>query len=259
MSRHTMYLPDLTTPAFPGPGTVITIPGEEAHHAIRVKRLEAGDRVCLQDGRGNACDGIIRETLKNKRSGEWEMRVELAALAFEPPPAPGIHVFSGVPKGEGLEQLIDGLSQVGACSWTPLLSIRSVVDPREQKLKRLERVAEEAMKQCGRRHLLRIGEKTQLQEALDSALRAGMPILVAAQDGLPYAPGELPLSECIVMVGPEGGWDPRELQIFRDRGARFVALGPHTMRVEVAAVAACAILMHEERSLAARVAGRALP
>jgi 16S rRNA (uracil1498-N3)-methyltransferase len=257
MSRHTLYLPDLATPTLPEVGSLITVTGEEAHHAIRVKRLEGGDRVSLQDGRGHVCDAIIRETLKSKRTGEWEMQVEIAGASFEPPLRPMIRVASGVPKGEGLEQLIDGLSQVGARSWAPLISLRSVVDPREQKLKRLERIAEEAMKQCGRRHLLIIGDKTQLVQAMDDAHRIGMPVLVAAQEGAAYRAGATPLTECMVMVGPEGGWDTREMQLFRERGARLIGLGPNTMRIEVAAAAACAIIMHEERS-ASGVSGRAL-
>jgi 16S rRNA (uracil1498-N3)-methyltransferase len=47
-----------------------------------------------------------------------------------------------------------------------------------------------------------------------------------------------------LLVGPEGGWSTRELAFFAALGLASARLGPRLLRVETAAVAAAAILLH---------------
>ncbi|MFZ4573695.1 MAG: RsmE family RNA methyltransferase [Phycisphaerales bacterium] len=253
MSTHTIFLPDLRTRALSAPagspasvsgaGARLLIGGEEAHHALRVKRLETGDRVRFCDGRGGVAEGTIAETRKERRSGEWQFDADCGPVEVTPPDAPRLRVWSGVPKGDGLGQMIDGLSQVGATGWAPLVSARTIVEPREGKLRRLERVAEEAIKQCGRSWLLEIGEGWELAQVLD----AGGTLIAADVSGDEYTrTGAEALG---LLIGPEGGWDPRELALMRSRGVRIARFGPHVMRVEVAAVVGAALVMQSERAV----------
>lgn len=253
MGSHLIFHPALnaqTGDQSPEPGQVrdlaqaitVTISGDEAHHAIRVKRLEVGDPISLCDGAGLVTQGKVADTRKNKRTDEWELDVALTSITRAHPTTPRITMHAPAPKGDALESMIDGLSQVGAAAWIPLDCERAIVDPREGKLRRLKRTAEESLKQCGRSHLIEIGENMKIEGVLTSGAR----VIVADKSGAPYrACGDHAIA---IVVGPEGGLTPAELETLRARGAIIADFGVHVMRIEVAAVAACAIVMHAERT-----------
>lgn len=231
MSTHRILVPDL-----PESGDLL-VSGEEAHHALRVKRLHEGDRLELRDGRGGVGVGAIAGV--RKQGGGWEMVVRIERAERRARELPVLHVLAAAPKGERLNDMIEGLSQAGAASWSPLVSRRTVVEPREGKLERLARVGAESLKQSGRAWVLEIGPSV----GFEAALARGN--LVAADAG-----GEeyraLQLAEINLLVGPEGGWTREELDRLRECGAKVARFGRHIMRTEVAAVVATAAIMLAE-------------
>lgn len=218
----------------------MVITGDEAVHALRVKRLDVGDRVQIMDGAGVIVQAEIESVQKGgKREGpiigaRVVERVEVAQTL------PRLEVWSATPKGARLDEMIDGLSQVGAAGWLPLETQRGVVDPRDAKLARLERIAREAAKQCGRAWIMGIGASV----GFDAALRPppGTKVILADASGGTFAhdPGATGLR---LLVGPEGGWTPDELDRARAAGASITRFGVHTMRIEVAAVVAAGCIM----------------
>lgn len=249
MATHTIYFPDLRRggEASP-PGHVVTIEGEEAHHACRVKRLEAGDTVRLVDARGGWSDASLTRTFKRGR--EWAIELSLGHTHVAPMATPIVHACVAPPKGDRLAEMIDQLSQVGAASWTPLISERTVVEPREAKLDRLHRIAIEAMKQCGRAHALEIRPAVRLRDLVKD-LAAGQGgegstrVIIADASGsdvLALPPVQAPMAAWL-LVGPEGGFTPSEIESARAAGASVVSLGVHTMRIETAAVVGVGLLM----------------
>lgn len=223
------------------PASAVVLDGEEAHHAVRVKRLVVGDSVELRDGVGGTAVAKIVAISKTTKAGGWSVLLEIAERECVPQPRPLIEVYSAVPKGDHLETMIDMLSQIGVAAWHPLVCDRSVVDPRPGKLERLRRIATESMKQCGRAWTMRIGD-----EASVSAALAGGLTLVADATGVsvdePVLREAAMASAVRLLVGPEGGWSEREISVFRDAGVRHVSLAAHVLRIETAAVAGAAIL-----------------
>lgn len=234
MARHWIYFPDV-----PAAGRV-TITGPEAQHAARVKRLEAGDEVTLAGGRGVVAICRVVETRKERRSGEWEMDVDVTERREAARARPEVRVYASPPKGDRLEEMIDGISQAGAAGWAALMTKHTVVEPREGKLERLERTAVEAMKQCGRAWVLEMLGPVAFGRALE---RAARPVIADASGGAYVASG----AEAIdLFVGPEGGWSEEELAAARARGAQVARFGPHVMRVETAAVVGVGVVMATE-------------
>jgi 16S rRNA (uracil1498-N3)-methyltransferase len=235
MAHHRVLLPNA---ADVKPGDTLLLEGEEAHHAARVKRLGPGDRVELLSGAGRTATASVRAVAK-LRSGGWSLELAVEAVRDEPPVRPAVHVVAAAPKSDRVEQMIDQLSQVGAASWSPLLVTRTVVDPRPTKLDRLARVALESAKQCGRAWALTIGPAVTLTEALEAD--PGTRIVAAHQSGARFEPDG---SERLrLLVGPEGGFADAELDLARDAGATIARFGPYTMRIETAAVVACALIL----------------
>lgn len=222
------------------PGTAeqdktITIEGDEAQHAVRVKRLGPGDAIACLDGEGTRVMGRIA-AVERPAKGQWRLIITPKQIEREPLPSLELHVRTATPKGPRAGELVEQLCQVGVTSWGPLDSVRTVVDPREGKLQRLERIARESIKQSGRAHAMRIEPGVSFADAL--ALERP---IIADASGEPYEPtgaGRLTL-----LVGPEGGWTPAELASAREAGARVCRFGLHVMRIETAAVVAAGIIL----------------
>ena len=240
MSEHRIH----TQLASARPGDRLVIAGEEAQHAARVKRCEINDLVGLLDGRGRTASGRIAAVRKDSRTKQWELEVLIDRVAEHPRARPRVEIWSAVPKGGRLDDMIDQLSQVGACGWAPLDTARSVAEPTRHKLARLGRIIVESAKQCGRPWLLEVGDGGSIVDAM----RAGV-VIFADASGTPFqssVPGPLP-GLVRVLVGPEGGWTDEELSQARSAGAIVASFGPHAMRIETAAVAAAAIVLDQFR------------
>lgn len=233
MALHRMYHPRLADVSV---GADVDLSGDEVQHAARVKRLEPGDPVELLDGQGTRVGGSVREVRKHR--GEWAMTVRVESARHEPASASAVEVWSSPPKGDRLEWMVDQLSQIGASQWRPLMTDRTIVEPRAGKLERLTRVVMESMKQCGRSWRLTIGEPVAFQNALGPW--EGGTVLLADGSGGDAAPRSGPVR---LLVGPEGGWSPAELVGANEAGVRRVRLGPHVLRSETAAAVGAALLV----------------
>lgn len=228
---HSIYLPNLDPEA-----TNHVIEGEEAKHAVRVKRLGPGDPLMVLDGAGTVARARVIDT-------KGRLVVEIVSRELAPRVRPAVHVYSATPKGPRVAELVEGLVQVGAAAWSPMQTKLGVVDPRDSKLARLERVALEACKQARRAWMMTIGEKASFAEAL--AAPVGAALVLADGSGEPYV---RPGAEVIrLLVGPEGGFRGEEIDAARRAGARVASFGPHIMRIETAAPVAAAIVIAAQR------------
>ena len=222
-------------------GDVVVIGGEEAHHAARVKRVEVGERVQVLNGAGLLADGEVAEIRKGRDGWEVAVRV-LGALVVEVE-NPQVEVWTGVPKGDRLEDMVDQLAQIGVAGWGPLHAERSVVEPREGKMMRVSRRAVEASKQCGRAWSMRVEEGGDLKMALEAG-SVGMRVVMADASGAGYM--RTGAQRIRVLVGPEGGWAEDEVRMAREAGAVVARFGAHVMRVETAAPVAAAVVLAAE-------------
>ncbi len=235
MPRHTLYHDALTEDS-----TEALISGDEAKHALRVKRIRDGDEVGVLNGRGLGGMAIARTRGR-------DLLLEIREIGMQERVQPQIDVWTATPKGPRSGEMIDALSQVGAFGWSPLATSRANVDPSSARVDRLARVAMEAAKQSARAWLLEIGGAHSFEEALDGAGGGGVVLADASGEAYDATGAE----EIRLLIGPEGGWTNDELSAARDAGVRIARFGPHVMRIETAAPTACAIVIDAEQRLRA--------
>ncbi|MBL8746090.1 MAG: 16S rRNA (uracil(1498)-N(3))-methyltransferase [Phycisphaerae bacterium] len=229
---HTLFLPELSPTC-----DEVVVDGDEAVHAARVKRLRAGEMVRGLDGRGTL---VVAEVVEARRV----VRLRVVERRHEARVIPAVHVLSATPKGPRIAELVEGLVQVGAASWTPMQTRLGVVDPRESKLERMERVVVEASKQSGRAWLMEVREKRAFGAVFEVARACGARVVLADAGGERYrATGA---ESIFVLVGPEGGFTEEEVAEGRRSGALVCRFGPHAMRIETASVVAAAMILNEE-------------
>jgi 16S rRNA (uracil1498-N3)-methyltransferase len=221
---HTLLLSDV------GDSDRLTVTGDERAHAVKVKRVREGDRVRVLNGRGLV---LVCEVEFTGR----ELGLRVLERKESEPAHPHVHVFAPAPKGGRAGDMVDMLCQVGAASWTPLRTEFSGPEITEAKLARMERVVDEAIKQCLRPWRMEVRPPVELLEAL--AAPEAEPVILAHQDGERSA-SPLAGDSCRILVGPEGGFTDEEIAQARNAGASIRCFGPHVLRVEVAAVVGAA-------------------
>jgi 16S rRNA (uracil1498-N3)-methyltransferase len=220
-------------------GGLITLEGDEARHLARVRRVQEGAIVEVFDGAGRSVRAKVVAIGKTS-----------ATLEPEGPPSAGpippltLTLASAAPKGDRIDWLIEKATELGAARFVPLLTERSVVDPRSAKLDRLRRTVVEACKQCGRNRLMTIVPPTPWAELLVWASRIDHSF-VGHPGGEPFPrSGRLKIpGSALVAIGPEGGFTEAEVDQARSAGFRVIGLGATLLRVETAALAACVRLL----------------
>jgi 16S rRNA (uracil1498-N3)-methyltransferase len=221
--------------------TTITLTGAEAQHLSRVLRKQLGDEVNLFDGKG--CEAQARIDALDRRT----VTLFVVGPVVERPTT-GLRVVlaTAVPKGDRARWLVEKATELGAAGWIPLLTERSVVDPRNAKLEKLQQTVIAACKQCGRNDLMPIHRPRQWSEFLAEDCR-GATLLVADPAGPPLRESliweSVAQKESItVAIGPEGGFTDAEEAAARAAGARPCGLGEFVLRIETDAVATLAAI-----------------
>jgi len=210
--------------------------GPEAHHLANVRRFATGDLVTLFNGDGREYAAEIT-AIEKKQVSLRIVRSDTPAseLPFV------LHVGAALPKGDRGAFLIEKLTELGVTDFTPLLTARAVVHPKENKAEKLTRAVIEASKQCGRNRLMRIHPSMRLEQW--SSLSTLPPRKwIAHFDGQPL-PQAVEFTDGIAAaIGPEGGFTQAEVAVACESGFEVIRLGPRILRVETAAVALAAFV-----------------
>src|SRR4051812_45450487 len=205
--------------------------GENAAHHARVKRLAEGDPVNVTDGEGQLGTGRIESIGKNR------VMITLRDLRSIPAPPP-IHLCVPVADKDRMLLVAEKATELQVASWIPVMYSRSrSVTPRGEgesfDRKVLARMIS-ALEQSNGAWLPAIHP---IQTVDDVADRRG----VLLERGGP-AFGTKPLiGPLTIAIGPEGGFEPEELETLGDRGWTTASLGAVTLRFETAAIGAVAI------------------
>jgi len=212
------------------------LPAEAGHYVSRVHRLAAGDRFTAFDPEAaKECTVTVLQV----QGG----RVECAFGALRAPALVGalpVTLLQAPGKSERMEEVVRAATALGVRAVHVLRTERSVFVPSSKHLQRLRSIAVDGARQSGRGDLPELLGPNSLGEALAS-LRAPLRVCLHPRADVPletcvreHAPG----SEVALCVGPEGGFTDEELGVLDAAGFRLAALGPLTLRAELASVAA---------------------
>jgi 16S rRNA (uracil1498-N3)-methyltransferase len=211
----------------------VVVEGSEAHHLGVVCRLRPGDPLCLFNGDGNEYPARVLEVRRR------QVTVEIVAVD-SPQREIGVPVVvaAPLPRGDRAQYLIEKLTEIGVTSFVPLTSQRSVIEPRENRLEKLQRQVIEASKQCGRNVLMIIESWANWATFCQ---RGDLPRLMIFGHPGGVALRGLQLEEpdgagFTLAVGPEGGFTDEEAALARAAGWLSVDLGPRILRIETAAL-----------------------
>jgi 16S rRNA (uracil1498-N3)-methyltransferase len=219
----------------------LRLPETVAHHVLHVLRLKRGALLTLFNGAGGEYQAVIE---KIERRTVY-VRVE-SFRDLERESALSVTLAQCVSKGSRMDYAIQKAVELGVAAIVPLLSARSVVrlaaERWDHKHDHWHGVIAAACAQCGRNRLPRLVPVQTLETWLGRA-PGGLRLVLAPQvEGRTLRSLPTPATPLTLLVGPEGGLEPAELELVQRHGFLPLQLGPRVLRTETAGVAALAAL-----------------
>ncbi len=229
--------------SLPAGGTAV-LDGPEGRHAATVRRLGAGERVLLADGAG----GVASCEVTNVRKDALDLAV--LDVRHVAPAHPRVTVVQALPKGDRGELAVEMLTEAGVDGIVPWQASRCVTrwrDARGDKaLARWRSSAREAAKQSRRAWLPNVVPLATTSEVAGLLAEADIALILHEEATTSLSRVDLPApgsdTTIVLVVGPEGGIAPAEIEAFAQAGGVPVQLGPSVLRTSTAGVAALAVV-----------------
>jgi 16S rRNA (uracil1498-N3)-methyltransferase len=213
-----------------------------SHYLQHVLRLSIGAPLQVFDGKGNEYQGQLIKI--HKSAVEVAIGEELVKQVESPIT---IHLAQAFAKGEKMDLIVQKAVELGVSSITPLITERSEVKlSAERLLKRiqhLQAVAISACEQCGRNQIPSINSPQKLTQWLSQAIKTQCFVL-HPKAAMQFSKSEQ-IQDISLIIGPEGGWEASELELFTTQHIPMVSLGPRVLRTETAAIAAMTIVQYQ--------------
>ena len=234
-------------------GDIFTVTGADCNHIKNVLRMHAGEKILVSEGgKSHLCEiESIGEAAVSARVIEENYReTELPVK---------IYLFQGLPKSDKLELIIQKAVELGVCEIVPVEMHRSVVKLDEKKKEsrraRWQAIAESAAKQSKRNTIPIVSDVLSYKQAMEKAMEMGLFLVPYENErGMEATKEALAKMErgtsVGVLIGPEGGFEPKEIALAKEAGGLCVSLGARILRAETAAITAVGMCMlHAEMNL----------
>ena len=226
----------------------ITIEGEEAKHILNVMRMQEGEEIVICDGKCVDYFCVIKETAKNMLKAEIKEK-----RRSETEPETEIVLYQGLPKSDKMEFIIQKCVEIGVSRIVPVVTERAVVKiekgaKEDKKTERWQKISEAAAKQSGRGIVPEIGRPIKFKDAIIEAKRydnAVIPYENEKDRGIKEFIKEAKKGSVAIFIGPEGGFDTKEIEFAIENGVLPISLGKRILRTETAGIVTSAIILYE--------------
>ena len=226
---------------------LIILPKDEAHHAKNVLRLKENSQVVVVDGLGTAYRGSLSGLSGRK---DTTVNVQNVVRNFGEPFVK-LTLAAGFSEGYKFDNVVQQGTEVGVSAFIPVITEKSKMkmgstSKAAARIKRLERVALSAMKQCRRSFCPTIAPFVKFDEFLKAIDQSSLNLMFhpeAAGNSYNRKEETGNFRKINVLVGPESGFSDAEVDKAIAFGFKTVTMGKRWMRAETAAPVACAVVL----------------
>ena len=231
----------------------IKIKGTDVNHLKNVLRIKIEDKieVCnLENQQNYYCQ--VKEIEK-----ECITEKILEKIMHTPESNVKVSVFQGLPKAEKMELIIQKAVELGVYDITPVEMKRCIVKLKEKdadkKIQRWQKISEVAAKQCGRNIIPEIHSVISSKDIGNKILEYDV-VLVAYEEEkiitlkeelLKLKQNEQDEIKIAIVIGPEGGLENKDVEDWKENGAKVITLGKRILRTETVALQMLSIIMYE--------------
>jgi 16S rRNA (uracil1498-N3)-methyltransferase len=231
--------------SLPEAGELAVVEGDEGFHAATVRRIRPGEQLVLSDGAGGMARCVVEQAgrggLQAKVLDRWQV----------PHIQPPVTVVQALPKAERSELAIELATEAGADAFLAWQAARCVARwdgaRAEKGLRRWRAVARAAAQQSRRAHIPSVDgvlSTAALTRRIGDVVAAGGTVLILHESAAAQLTdlGLAQAKSVMLVVGPEGGVAPDELDAMTGAGAVAVRLGTTVLRTSTAAAVALGAL-----------------
>lgn len=224
----------------------VIVDGGDARHLKTILRAETGEKIAVVTESKEYIaeiveinkDDILCEIVEEiERNNETKVNITLC---------------QGIPKQTKMETIIQQNVELGVKNFIPLITERTVVklndkDRENKKLERWRKIAKESSKQSKRNVIPTVEDIITVKELVERLKQEDAQIIV------PYELEDMkvlkdvlkePKANYYIIIGPEGGFDIREVEMLKEIGAHIVTLGKRILRTETAGIVAASVVMY---------------
>lgn len=225
----------------------IYIEGSDVNHMKNVLRMRYGEELTVSDGNNLK----YRCAVDRYEEGRAVLKI-LEKAQVDTELLSRIYLFQGLPKQDKMEMIVQKAVELGVYQIIPVSTSRCVVKLDEKKgMKKVERwrqIAVSAAKQAGRGYIPEVVPVITYQEALIRAKELDVILIpyelaVGMNETRKVIEAIKPGQSVAVFIGPEGGFEKREVEMALKSQAKAVTLGRRILRTETAGLAALSVLM----------------
>ena len=231
-------------------GDRFKIRGKDHNHICNVLRMQVGDTFLVSCGGTSSLCRLFRmdEDVVEAEIMEEEYRNTELPVRF--------YLFQGLPKGDKLELIIQKTVELGVAGIVPVEMSRCVMKlddkKKTSKRERWQAIAESAAKQSKRSVIPGVSDVLTYKQAMERAAELDLFLVPYENERGMAATREAldrirPGMSVGILIGPEGGFEEKEIELAREAGGTVISLGQRILRAETAAVTAVAMgMLHVE-------------
>jgi 16S rRNA (uracil1498-N3)-methyltransferase len=218
----------------------LVLSGNEGRHAVSVVRLSPGEHVDVVDGAGLRAHAVVVAARKPD-----VLEVEIRAYDVDPEPHPRITVIQALPKSDRSERTIEVLTEVGVDRIVPWSASRCVTQWKDSKGRdKWVATARESAKQSRRSRFPEIGALASTKALLQLIAESSCVLVLHESGSVALADIDIPqVGDIALVVGPEGGISPEELEAMVAAGGVPTRMGPTVLRTSTAGAVAAGVVL----------------
>lgn len=220
---------------------IIEITNSDVHHIKNVMRMKTGDNVyCCDEDKVYLCkineiSDIITLEVIEVISSNSELDIEVS-------------VAQGLVRREKTEEVIRRLTELGCYKYIPVMMRRSIVKAKDDKSDRYNRIIKEASEQSQRNKLMIVNDILSFKDFIK--LKNDYDLLLYAhvseeKNSFKNIVNDFKGKKILILVGPEGGYDPVEVELLDKNGFKRISLGERILRTETAPLYIMSVLSYE--------------
>lgn len=226
------------------------ITDSDFNHCKNVLRLKEGTEIFL------VCNGIEYQAKVDSFESKSVVCEILYKSEIQREPSINVNLYQCLPKSAKMETIIQKNVEIGINKIIPVISRRTIIKISDQskemkKVERWNKISEEASKQSMRNNIPEVCSIITFKEMINH-FKTSLGLLIVPYEDEEYnslRDIELNEKEANILIGPEGGFDPEEIQELKEINAKIVTLGPRILRTETAGMVTNAILMYKSNNI----------